>query len=176
MWGDELRVGLRGRVCRVWAPRGTAVSQEVQMGWKYTYVAVAIDPLTGRLWWAWQDSMKGEEMARIWGAWAEDPDIDGWVWDGAGGHKGEDMQAVDAPQVVQPPYAPELNPVERFFRELRRAIEGKVYPTLQAKQDALKEVLNAWQADPARVKQLCGWDWIRKALKDLPAKAEVIQA
>ena len=45
------------------------------------------------------------------------------------------MQAVDAPQVVQPPYAPELNPVERFFRELRRAIEGKVYPTLQAKQD-----------------------------------------
>ena len=40
------------------------------------------------------------------GAWAEDPDIDGWVWDGAGGHKGEDMQAVDAPQVVQPPHAP----------------------------------------------------------------------
>ena len=82
--------------------------------------------------------MKGTEMARIWGAWAEDPAIDGWVWDGAGGHKGEEMQAVDAPQVVQPPYAPELNPIERFFRELRRAIEGKVYPTLQAKQDALE--------------------------------------
>ena len=54
------------------------------MGWKYTHVAVAIDPLTGRLWWAWQKNMKGAEMARIWGAWAEDPDIDGWVWDGAG--------------------------------------------------------------------------------------------
>ena len=129
VWGDELRVGWRGRVCRVWAPRGTAVSQDVQMGWKYTYVAVAIDPLTGRLWWAWQQNMKGAEMARIWGAWAEDPAIDGWVWDGAGGHKGEDMQAVDAPQVVQPPYAPELNPVERFFRELRRAIEAGSIPT-----------------------------------------------
>ena len=88
MWGDELRVGLRGRVCRIWAPRGKAVSQEVQMGWKYTYLAVAIDPRTGRLWWEWQENMKGEEMARIWGVWAEDPAIDGWVWDGAGGHKG----------------------------------------------------------------------------------------
>ena len=43
-----------------------------------------------------------------------------------------------------------------------------MYPDLQAKQEALEEVLNAWQADPARVKRLCGWDWIRKALKDLP--------
>ena len=152
MWGDEMRVGLRGRVCRVWAPRGAAVSQEVRTGWKYTYVAVAIDPLTGQLWWAWQKNMKGEEMARIWGAWAEDRAIDGWVRDGDGGHKGEAMQAVDAPQVVQPPHAPELNPVERFFRELRRAIEGKVYPDLQARQEALEEVLNAWQA----IRRGCG--------------------
>ena len=103
-----------------------AVSQAVQIGWKYTHVAVAIDPMTGRLWWAWQDNMTGEEMARIWGAWAAEPDIDGWVWDG--GHTGEDMQAVDAPQVVQPPYAPEPDPVERFFRELRRARNGCIRP------------------------------------------------
>ena len=35
-------------------------------------------------------------------------------------------------QGVQPPYAPELNPVERFVQELRRAIKGRVHPTLQA--------------------------------------------
>ena len=169
VWGDEMKLGLRGQVRKVWAPRGVAVAQAVQIGWKYIHVAVALDPLTGRLWWAWQKNMKGAEMARIWKAWAAEPGIDGWVWDGAGGHTGEDMQAVDAPQVVQPPYAPELNPVERLFRELRRAIEGRVYPDLQAKQAALAPVLNAWQADPARVKQLCGWDWIRKALTQLPA-------
>ena len=74
---------------------------------------------------------------------------------------------------MQPPHAPELNPVERFFRELRRAVEGRVYPDLQAKQDALEPVLRTWQADPARVKQLCGRHWIRKALTDLPAATEV---
>ncbi len=110
-------------------------------------------------------------MARIRGAWAEDPGIDGWVRDGAGGHKGADMQAIEAPppQVVQPPYAPELNPVERFFQELRRALGDRVYPTLKAKQAVLEPILKAWPADPERVKQLCGWRWIREALTDLPA-------
>ena len=119
-----MRLGLWNAVRKVWAPRGAEVSHEVQISRVYTYVAVALDPMTGQLWWAWQENMKGEEMARIWGAWAEEPGIDGWVWDGAGGHKGADMQAIAAPQVVQPSYAPELNPVERFFQELRRALGG----------------------------------------------------
>ena len=108
-------------------------------------------------------------MARIWGAWAEEPAIDGWVWDGAGGHKSKDLQALAAPQVVQPPYAPELNPVERFFQELRRALGDRVYPTLEAKKEALEPILRAWQADPARVRQLCRWGWIRETLTALPA-------
>ena len=123
--------------------------------------------------WPWQASMKSEARARIWGAGAAEPGLDGWVWDGAGGHTREDRQAVDAPPVVPPPYAPELNPVARFFRELRRAVEGRVYPTLQAQQEALKPILKAWQADPARVRQLCGWAWIRKVLEALPADTQV---
>ena len=50
VWGDEMWLGLRGQVRRVWAPRGVVVSQEVQIGWSYTYVVVAIEPMTGRLW------------------------------------------------------------------------------------------------------------------------------
>ena len=174
VWGDEMRVGLIGQVRQVWAPRGVAVSQAVQFARQYIYVAVALDPRTGRLWWAWQKNMKGAEMARIRGAWEQDPAIDGWGWDGAGGHKGQEVQALAAPRVVQPPYAPELNPVERFFRELRRALEGRVYPTLQAKQEALEPILKAWQTDPARVRQLCGWDWIRDTLEALPADTQAV--
>ena len=64
--------------------------------------------------------------------------------------------------------------MERFFRELRRALEGRVYPDLQAKQEALEPILKAWQADPKRVRQLCGWRWIREALKALPAATQVV--
>ena len=172
--GGEMRVGLRGQVRQVWAPRGVPVSQAVQIGWSYLYVTVALDPRTGRLWWQWQKNMKGAEMARVWGAWAQEPDIDGWVWEGAGGHKGADMQAIAAPWVVQPSYAPEPDPVERFFRELRRAIEDRVYPDLQAKQEALEPILKAWQADPKRVRQLCGWHWIRQSLKALRHSSRIV--
>ena len=116
MWGDKVRVGLWNAVRKAWAPRGVEVSREVQINRQYTYVAVALDPRIGRLWWTWQENMKGEEMARIREAWPEAPDIDGWVRDRAGGPKGADMQAIAAPQVVQPSYAPEPNPVERFPR------------------------------------------------------------
>ena len=50
VWGDEMRMGLCGPVCKVWGAAG-AVFREVQIGRKYTYVAVALDPMTGRLWW-----------------------------------------------------------------------------------------------------------------------------
>ena len=86
------------------------------------------------------------------------------------------MQKVDALWVVQPPYAPEPDPVKRFFRELRWAVEDRVYPTLQAKQEALEPILKAWQADPARVRWLCGWAWIREALKALPTDTQVTQS
>ena len=79
------------------------------------------------------------------------------------------MQAIGAPQVVQLSYTPEQNPVERFFQELRRALGDRVYPTPEAKKEALEPILRAWQADPARVRQLCGWDWLRDALTALPA-------
>ena len=66
--------------------------------------------------------------------------------------------------------------VEYFFREPRRALEGPVYPTLRAKKEVLEPILRAWQADPARVRQLCGWRWIREALKILTADTQVIQS
>ena len=132
MWGDARRLGLWNTVRKAWAPRRVAVTRTTQISRTYTYVAVALNPLTGQLWWAWQANMKSEEMTR--------------VWDGAGSHKSGDVQALPAPQVVQPPYAPELNPVERFFQELRRALGDRVYPTLEAKKEALEPILKAWQA------------------------------
>lgn len=113
--------------------------------------------------------MQGEEIVHVW----EVPGINGWVRDGAGGHKGEDMQAVEAPRVVQSPYAPELNPVECFFRKLRRIIEGRVHsgPAGHAGADS-----EAWQTDPARVRQLCGWSWSREVLTNLSTDTQVIQS
>ena len=73
--------------------------------------------------------MKGEELARIRSPGRRNRALTA----GSGtGPAAADMQAIEVHRVVQPPYAPERNPVECFFRELRRAIEGRVPPTFQA--------------------------------------------
>jgi hypothetical protein len=67
---------------------------------------------------------------------------------------------VGLPLIEQPPYAPELNPAERVFEELRAGIEGVIYPTIEAKVAAVEAILDELDADPERVKRLTSWGWI----------------
>lgn len=74
------------------------------------------------------------------------------------------------PLIEQPPYDPELNPVERVFEELRAQIEGIVYPSIEDKMAAVEAVLAEFDADPERIKSLTGWHWLRDNLCHLPAE------
>ena len=58
-----MRVGLGNAVRRVWVPRGVEMLRMVPINRRYAYGAVALDPRTGPLWWAWQANSKGEVRA-----------------------------------------------------------------------------------------------------------------
>ena len=79
------------------------------------------------------------------------------------------MHALGFPLIGLPPYSPELNPAERVFEEVRRWIEGKVYPSLEDKVAAVVAYLTHLESDPNRVRALAGWDWIDEAVEHLPA-------
>jgi hypothetical protein len=66
-----------------------------------------------------------------------------------------------------------LNPAERLFEEIRRHVEGRVYATLADKVAAVNACLHALDADPARVRRLCGWNWINAAIATLPEPREI---
>jgi transposase len=70
------------------------------------------------------------------------------------------------PLIGLPPCSPELNPAERVFQEVRRAIEGKVYTTLKDKMTAVAEFLT--DLEPERVRSITWWDWIKAAVQQLP--------
>jgi transposase len=78
------------------------------------------------------------------------------------------VQELGFPLVQQPAYAPELNPLERLIEELRRAVEGRVYSSLEAKVTAIESELRKWDVDADRVRRLADWDWIRNTLNQLP--------
>ena len=71
-------------------------------------------------------------------------------------------------RIFLPAYSPELNPAERVFEEVRRHVEGEVYPSLKAKMAAIDHVLRQLRADKPRLKRLIGWDWIKQAFEQLP--------
>ena len=126
-FADEMRVGLRGMVRRVWGRRGVKVHQRVQMVYKWMYLFLVVDVRRGRLLWSWIDSMRSAAIAVAVDGLKHHSDIEALVWDGARGHRGEMVRSVGLATIIQPPYSPELNPAERVFQEARRWVEGKTY-------------------------------------------------
>lgn len=161
---DELRLGLRGQVRRVLAPRGVTVVQRLQIEYRWVYLLLGVDPRAGVLSWTWLARFRQDQLKPVLAAWG----ADAVVWDGAGAHRGKHLRDLPTHRVFLPPYSPELNPAERVFEEIRRRVEGRVYPDLAAKQAVVEAYLRELAADAARVRRLCDWDWIRAALDALP--------
>lgn len=166
VWADEMRIGLRGQVRKVWAPRGVKVEQKQQIDYKWTYLALGVDVMGGGLEWCWIDSMKGEDVAKAVQRW-QDKKIEAVVWDRARSHNSQPVKEVGLTLIQQPPYSPELNPAERVFEEVRRQVEGKIYSDLEAKKRAVEEVLKNLASYPDKVKRLTCWNWIMDAFQSL---------
>jgi hypothetical protein len=164
VWADEMRLGLRGLVRRVWAPHGVKIRQAQVLTYVWRYLALAVNGLTGTLTWSWTTSMKKEAIATVVGDWQR-AGLEAVVWDGAASHRARLVRELGLPLITQPPAAPELNPAERVFEELRRTIEGRSYPTIEAKMALVERELAALAADPGRLHRLTGWGWIAEALR-----------
>ena len=171
-FGDELRLGLRGTTRRVWGRRGTKVRQRLQLKYEWRYLFAAVDGQAGRIWWNWVPSMKAEALWPTIAGIQEMDILDGLVWDNAPSHRDDEITDLDLAFVGLPAYSPELNPAERLFEEIRRRFEGTVYATLDAKVADVQAFLEEWDADPPRVRRLCGWDWITAAVAALPDRLE----
>lgn len=138
--------------------------QRVQLKYVWRYLLLAVDPLRGRLCWTWLLRMNAEHLLPVLQQWK----LRVVVWDGAPAHRAKAMNTLETLRIRQPAYAPELNPAERIFLEVRRHTEGRRYDSLEAKQKAAEGYLQTLNANPERVKRLCGWHWIRQALDSLP--------
>ena len=161
---DELRLGLRGQVRRVLAPRGVKIVQRLQIEYRWRYLLLAVEPRSGQLRWRWLARFRQDQLKPLLAEWG----LDAIVWDGAGAHRGKQLGELSTVRIYLPPYSPELNPVERVLEEIRRRVEGRVYADLDEKQAVVERYLQELAADPARVRRLCGWEWLVAALAQLP--------
>jgi transposase len=88
------------------------------------------------------------------------------VIDGAGWHRSDALQAPANMHLLKlPPYAPELNPMEHVWDELReKFFHNRAFDSLEALEDQLALALNTLELDPDRISSIVSWPWIIAAL------------
>ena len=70
-------------------------------------------------------------------------------------------------QRLLPSYCPELNPIERWWRELKDALSNTRYGTLDALRKRLDAELAAWNHGPERLCSLTSYPYLIDALASL---------
>ncbi|WP_281353541.1 IS630 family transposase [Jiella pacifica] len=166
---DEARVGQKGRTCHRWWTKGKRPPGLCDQGFKWAYIFGAVEPRTGRSFALVMPHVDAEIMNLYLDAFAETIDDDThvvMVLDGAGWHKPE---ALDVPGnitlVIQPPYSPELNPVERLWLYLREtSLSLRVFRDRDHIMDACCDVWNRATRDLQTVISLCRYPWIERVL------------
>jgi len=88
------------------------------------------------------------------------------VLDGAGWHASAALKPPCNMRLLSlPPYAPELNPVEHLWDELReKFFHNKAFNSMDALEDQLETGLRTLENDRSRVQSIVAWDWVINAL------------
>ena len=168
MFQDEARFGRISDVRRCWAPVPMRPQCRAMLTHEYTYAYGAVDVASGEF-----DSLilphvntactqlfLDEVAAR------HPAHRIIMVLDGAGWHRSAALKARPNMRLLGlPPYAPELNPVEHIWEELReKYFHNKAFDSLDALEDQLLLGLVALEQDRPRVQSIVAWDWIINAL------------
>lgn len=78
-------------------------------------------------------------------------------------HKSQDLKWADnIIPIFQPPYSPELNPIERLWEHIKSRLAWEYCDSLTQLRTKLKQVLNSLSEDT--IASICGWDYITSAL------------
>ncbi|MGQ0711789.1 MAG: IS630 family transposase [Rhodoferax sp.] len=164
MFQDEARFGRISDVRRCWAPKPMRPLCQAMLTHEYTYVFGAVDVCTGEL-----DSLVLphvntqcmqlflNEVAR-----RHPGEKIVMVIDGAGWHRSDKLRAPDNIYLLKlPPYAPELNPIEHVWDELReKYFHNRVFQSLDALEAHLVDALSSSEQDPATIASIVSWSWI----------------
>jgi transposase len=162
-----MRFGTRTELGRRWTASGIRPSGEMLIGYEYGYLSAALNPQTGEMFCLLLPDMRTEsfqafldEFKNFVGA----SKAVRLITDGAAAHRSRRLKIDEQLEVEHlPPYSPELNPVERLFKELRQQLKNRVFESLEAVEAAVTEAIKLFLNDKLRVKKLTFFGWLYNA-------------
>ena len=164
MFQDEARFGRMVRIRRCWArsPERPTVCNGYER--EFVYVYGAVSPIEGGLDWMTCREMNTvrmtEFLAQVSAAHAKEFML--MVVDGASSHVSKDLVVPENMRLLRlPPYAPELNPQEHVWDELReKEFPNRVFADLNSVVSQLNAGLPRLAANAEGLRSLTAWPWI----------------
>lgn len=168
---DEARFGLINWHRRRYCPEGFRPPWIVKRTYKWTYLYATVEPTTGESFSLYLPGMDDgclgvflDELSKTY------PDHHLLiVLDGAPSHRSEQIvRPGNVSLLLLPAYSPELDPVERWFREFRRQLSDRTFETVVLLQEALSRTLRpSYWEDPSPLKGLTAYPWWVQAVNSL---------
>ena len=164
MFQDEARFGRMVRPKRCWAPQPFRPVRRNGYEREFVYVYGAVSPIEGEMDWCLCREMNtlrmGEFLTQV--SQAHPNEFIVMVVDGASSHRAKDLVVPENIRLLAlPPYAPELNPQEHVWDEVReKEFPNRVFDHLDAVVRQLEQGLPRLANDSQRLRSLTAWPWI----------------
>lgn len=159
---DEARFGLKTWFRRRWCPVGFRPPWVFQDKYEWLWLYAAVEPATGESFSLYMPRLDGdcfEAFLREFKKTCPDDEVV-LVSDRAGSHTSSRVKWPEGIEsLLLPPCSPELDPVERWFEELRGTLSNEVFDTVEAMAMSLTRALRPYWDNPARLAHLTGYEW-----------------
>lgn len=158
MWFfDESRFGTHSKIGHGWFKTGTRTPMKIKLGYKNFYLYSAANPKTGEEFTLLLPNVNIDCMNVF---------LDEFikfsknrkiviVMDGAGWHKSDKLKYSNNIRIIiQPPYSPELNPIERLWQYIKdHTIKNVIYKTLEELENKLCKFIRT--LTPEIIRSVC---------------------
>lgn len=161
---DEARVGQRGTVTRMWAPKGSRPRVIRQQQFEAAYVFGAVCPAEGKAAALVMPKANSESMQHhldLIAATVTPGKHAVVIVDRAAWHvTGKLLIPANLSILPLPPYSPELNPVEQIWQQLRQSDwANRCFKNYDDIVDVCCQAWNTFASQPDTIRNLCSRKW-----------------
>lgn len=160
MFQDEARFGRISDVRHCWDKKPHRPMVRAMLTQQYTYAYAAVCPVDGKFDSLILPHVNGHCMQlflnEIAARYPDENVV--MVIDGAGWHRSRELKLADNVRtVLLPPYAPELNPQEHVWDELReKFFHNRAFDSMDALETHLEAALKSFELSPERMRSIAG--------------------
>jgi len=146
---DEARFGTHSKVGHGWFIKGSRTMVKVKLGFKNFYLYSAVEVGSGSNFTLHLPYVNTECMQLFLNKFSEElhGECVTIIMDGAGWHTSKTLIVPSNIEIIYlPPYSPELNPVERLWLYIKKAVlYNKIYDTLEELENVVAEFITNLQ-------------------------------